>query len=108
MTLLDRLFRPRKPAPPVVAEPAPEPEIVQETRSPREAVYREATVIYDSGYRRKGVVMDYNATGVRVRFPTNERLPDAIILSAKSVNLNGPARVVWQRGSEAGLTMTGD
>jgi hypothetical protein len=107
MALLERLFKFRKPEPPA---PEPEPVIEPEpeaARSPRELVYREAFVTYDSGYKRKGIVLDHSEAGVRVRFPTNERLPENVILNAKSVNLHGPAKVVWQNGSEVGLTMVG-
>ncbi len=105
MALLDRLLKGWKAEPPPPApDPEPEPEPVP-VRSPREAVYREAYVTYDSGYKRKGVVLDHSDSGVRVRFPTNERMPENVILNAKSVNLHGPAKVVWQNGSEVGLTM---
>ncbi|MEZ5999249.1 PilZ domain-containing protein [Hyphomonas sp.] len=68
-------------------------------------MYREVVVAYDSGYRRKCIVLDYSHHGVRVRFPTNEGLPRNVHLYAKAVGLEGPARVVWQSGSEAGLTL---
>lgn len=103
MALLDRLFRSRKPEPPA-PEPVAEPEPVAPRQS-REAVYREAFVTYDSGYKRKGIVLDHSDNGVRLRFPTNERLPENVILNAKSVNLHGPAKVVWQNGPEVGLTL---
>ena len=68
-------------------------------------VYREAYVVYDSGYSRKGVVLDHSSTGVRLRFPTNERLPEMVQLHARAVGLEGPARVVWQENSEVGLAL---
>ena len=74
-------------------------------RPERAKVYREAAVAYDSGYRRKGIVLDYSGTGVRLRFPTNERLPPMVYLYAHAVGLEGPARVVWQHGSEAGFAI---
>ncbi|WP_273184961.1 PilZ domain-containing protein [Hyphomonas adhaerens] len=74
-------------------------------RAERAKVYREAAVAYDSGYRRKGVVLDYSANGARLRFPTNENLPPMVYLYARAVGLEGPARVVWQHGSEAGLAL---
>ena len=76
------------------------------TRQERAKVYREVAVAYESGYRRKGVVLDYTTSGVRIRFPTNESLPQTVYLYARAVGLEGPARVVWQHGSEAGLAMT--
>lgn len=75
------------------------------TRSQRAQVYREVTVSYDSGYRRAGVVLDYSSTGVRIRFPTKERLPPEVYLHARAVGLEGPARVIWQENSEAGLAL---
>ena len=46
------------------------------------------------------------ATSVRLRFPTNEGMPEFVTLHAKGVGLQGPARVVWQKGSEAGFQLT--
>lgn len=74
-------------------------------RERRAPVYREVTVSYNSGYRRKGIVLDYSTTGVRLRFPTNEHLPLDVHLHAGAVGLDGPARVIWQQGSEAGLAL---
>jgi hypothetical protein len=73
----------------------------------RTHVYREAYVTYQSGYRRKGVVMDYNDTGLRIRFPTNEILPSVVTLTARTVGMEGEADVVWQKNSEAGLRLRG-
>ena len=38
--------------------------------------------------------------------PTNEGMPEFVTLHAKGVGLQGPARVVWQKGSEAGFQLT--
>lgn len=76
-------------------------------RPVRAMVYREAYVVYESGYRRKGVVMDYADNGVRLRFPTNERLPPVVKLHARAIGLEGDADVVWQNNSEAGLRLRG-
>lgn len=75
------------------------------TRPVRSMSYKEASVTYPSGYRRSGVILDHSANGVRMRFPTNERLPEAIMLNAKCVGISGRARVVWQEQSEAGLQL---
>ena len=107
MSLLPRLFGSRKPVAPtnrvdqvLAAEP-------DSARPVRAHVYREAYVTYESGYRRKGVVMDFTETGVRIRFPTNESLPAVVTLSARSVGLEGEADVIWQKNSEAGLHLRG-
>ncbi|HRX37754.1 MAG: PilZ domain-containing protein [Hyphomonas sp.] len=106
MALLDRLFGHRKPdAPDLSRISKPAEEEKDMPRPTREMVYREAYVVYASGYRRKGVVLDYSPTGVRLRFPTNERLPDEVQLNARAVGLEGTARVVWQENSEAGLAL---
>ncbi|MFN3911609.1 hypothetical protein [Hyphomonas sp.] len=103
MSLLPRLFGSKKPTVQTdrvehIVATAPD-----SARPVRSHVYREAYVTYESGYRRKGVVMDFTDTGVRIRFPTNESLPAIVTLSARSVGLEGPADVIWQKNSEAGL-----
>lgn len=79
----------------------------EKVRAVRKPVYREACVIYPSGYRRKGVVMDYSDKGVRIRFPTNETLPARVSLDARLVGMAGDAAVVWQTNSEVGLHLRG-
>lgn len=107
MALIDRLFGSKKTG----SQPATE-RVVQVTtpevdkpRPVRAMVYREVYVTYESGYRRKGVVLDHSENGVRIRFPTNERLPIQVLLHAKVINMEGPASVVWQDGSEVGLKL---
>ncbi|MGH1422494.1 MAG: PilZ domain-containing protein [Hyphomonas sp.] len=107
MALLDRIFGSKKTAA-VPAADRVDQVIAPEKDTPRPAramVYREVTVMYESGYTRKGVVLDYSDHGVRLRFSTVERLPDEVRLKADAVGLHGAARVVWQEGSEVGLTM---
>ncbi|MGA1342347.1 MAG: hypothetical protein ACO33A_04770 [Hyphomonas sp.] len=79
----------------------------ERARAARTPVYREASVVFPSGYRRKGVVMDYSHTGVRIRFPTNEMLPACVSLDARLVGIAGDAVVVWQTNSEVGLRLRG-
>ncbi|MFN3314312.1 MAG: hypothetical protein ACK46Q_12715 [Hyphomonas sp.] len=76
-------------------------------RQVRSQVYREASVVYESGYTRKGIVLDYSDRGVRLRFSTNEGLPRLLMLNARSVGVQGRAEVVWQKGSEVGLKLLG-
>lgn len=106
MNPLTRLLGWNKPKP---VEPARVEQVVaandDKARPVRAPVYREATVMYDSGYKRRGIVLDYTHNGVRVRFPTTERLPETVLLQAKAVGLEGMAEVVWQRGAEAGLQL---
>lgn len=71
----------------------------------RAQVYREATVTLESGYARKGIVLDYSETGLRIRFPTNEAMPRLLTVNARSVGIAGRAQVIWQKGSEVGLKL---
>lgn len=105
---MTRLFGSKKPA---NVESARVSQVVAATpdsaRPVRAQVYREAYVTYESGYRRKGVVMDCTENGLRIRFPTNERLPSVVTVNARSVGLEGEADVVWQKNTEAGLRLRG-
>lgn len=106
MSLLPRFFGSKKPAlvqsarVEHVASAAPD-----SARPVRVQVYREAYITYESGYRRKGVVMDFTDTGLRIRFPTNELLPSIVSVNARSVGMEGEADVVWQKNTEAGLRL---
>ena len=108
MALIDRILGNRKPekkapnAARVEQMVAPHPDTPRPVRA---MVYREAYVVYESGYRCRGVVLDYSDMGVRLRFPTNEHLPPEVDLQANAVGLGGKARVIWQEGSEAGLAL---
>ena len=111
MNLLNRLFNPTRPEPEAPAAARVEQMVathIEKPRPVRASVYREANVVYDSGYKRRGIVLDHTDTGVRLRFPTNEAMPEYVTLHAKGVGLQGRVRVVWQKGSEAGFQLTGD
>jgi hypothetical protein len=108
MSIFSTLFGSKKPA-------AVEPERVNEivsaephlARPIRVAVYREASITYESGYSRKGVVMDFADKGLRIRFPTNEALPPVVNVHARAVGLQGEADLIWQNNSEVGLRVRG-
>jgi hypothetical protein len=106
MSLLPRLFGPKKPATVQSARVDQVAAAVPDSARPvRMHVYREAYITYESGYRRKGVVMDFTDTGLRIRFPTNEMLPSVVSVNARSVGIEGEADVVWQKNTEAGLRL---
>ena len=106
MSLLPRLFGFKKPA---LVESARVDHVAaavaDSARPVRVHVYREAYITYKSGYRRKGVVMDFTDTDLRIRFPTNELLPPVVSVNARSVGMEGEADVVWQKNTEAGLRL---
>ncbi|MFN7178534.1 hypothetical protein [Hyphomonas sp.] len=105
MSLLSALFGKK----PVKVEPKRLAQVVNaepdSARPVRAMTYREAYVVYESGYRRKGIVLDHADNGVRLRFPSNERLPAVVTLNARAIGLEGVADVVWQKNSEAGLRL---
>lgn len=107
MSLLSALFGKK----PVNVEPKRLAQVVNaepdSARPVRAMTYREAYVVYESGYRRKGIVLDHADNGVRLRFPSNERLPAVVTLNARAIGLQGVADVVWQKNSEAGLRLRG-
>lgn len=74
-------------------------------RPVRARVYREAIITLESGYSRKGIVLDYTDSGMRIRFPTNESLPRFLSVNARSIGISGRAQVVWQKGPEIGLKL---
>jgi len=108
--MFNNLFNSKKPAASAPAAERVERMVAPTREKPRPArasVYREANIIYDTGYKRRGIVLDHSDTGVRLRFPTNEGMPEFVTLNAVGVGIVGPARVVWQKGSEAGFQLVG-
>ncbi len=108
MRLLTRLFGNRKAetVKPSRIQHVSAPERGEEYARPvRAQVYREATITLESGYVRKGIVLDHSDTGLRMRFPTNETLPRFLTVNARAVGISGRAQIVWQKGSEIGLKL---
>lgn len=106
MSLISRFFGSKKPALVESARVERVAAAVPDSARPvRVQVYREAYITYESGYRRKGVVMDFIETGLRIRFPTKELLPPVVSVNARAVGIKGEADVVWQKNTEAGLRL---
>lgn len=108
MTILTRIFGSRKAGtvnPSRIEDVTADERAEDFARPVRAHVYREATIMMDSGYSRRGIVLDYSDTGLRIRFPTNEALPRFLTVNARSVGLAGRAQVIWQKGSEVGLKL---
>ena len=108
MTILTRIFGTKKSGtvdPSRIARATTTQTSDDFARPVRAQVYREATIMLESGYSRKGIVLDYTDTGLRIRFPTNESLPRFVAVSARAVGISGRAQVVWQKGSEVGLKL---
>ena len=108
MSLLNRVFGSRKTVDAAAGRDRIAHAVGPEHVTPRPlrgAAYREASVVYESGYTRKGIVLDFTSAGLRIRFPTNEILPPQVRVHARAVNIDGPARVIWQEGSEVGFEL---
>lgn len=72
-------------------------------RAPRQAVFRNATITFDSGERMAVAVKDVSATGARVEFFRHVALPETFLLSEPMMKLRRRVRVVWQRDGVAGV-----
>lgn len=89
----------------------PEPELddgpVDHRRARRDGAYKVVTVIYPTGYERKGVAVDMSATGVRVRFSQRGELPSRVELKIDGMSGKRTADVVWQETHDAGFKFVG-
>lgn len=104
MPLLDRLFsRKSGPGPETQADPAPP----EHRWADRTGTYKIATLVYPSGYTRKGVVIDMSASGARVRFSQRASLPETVTLKIEGVPGARQAQIVWQEAMDAGLRFRG-
>ncbi len=72
-------------------------------RAPRQAVFRNATVMLDSGQRLAVALKDVSAAGARIEFFQRNTLPASFMLSEPTLKLRRRVRVVWQREGIAGL-----
>ena len=72
-------------------------------REERENSYKEAQITFPSGYKVRGIVIDYSEGGVRMRFQNAEALPDIVHLSIPSLRVHTKARVAWSDVIDFGL-----
>lgn len=72
-------------------------------RTDRKPTFRAATLTFITGDRIDVVVKNLNATGARVEFISNVRLPDRVMLSEPTARLQVWAYVTWQEPGAAGL-----
>lgn len=85
--------------------PAPPPPSKTNPRPPRQAVFRNATLITESGLRLAVAIKDVSDAGARVEFFVKVELADAgaVTLVEPMMRLRRQARVVWERDGVAGL-----
>lgn len=72
-------------------------------REPREAVFRNATLLSDDGQTMRVVIKSLSASGARIEFFNKWDLPGEIEIAEPMLKLRKRARVVWQRDGIAGL-----
>lgn len=75
----------------------------KQERLHRAAVFRNATIIFDSGERMIVAVKDISISGARLEFFSHAPLPETFIVSELMMKLKRRARVVWQREGAAGI-----
>jgi|CXWL01.1.fsa_nt_gi AAA+ ATPase superfamily predicted ATPase len=83
-------------APVVVAKKA--------ARAERKSVFKNATIILDSGTRLAVALKDVSEGGARIEFFEEVLLDDTFIISEPMTRLRRRARVSWRREGIAGLT----
>jgi hypothetical protein len=85
--------------------PAPPPPSKTNPRPPRQAVFRNATLVTDSGLRLSVAIKDVSDAGARVEFFVKMDLLDVgiVTLIEPMMRLRRRARVAWERDGVAGL-----
>jgi len=101
-TLLKSWFTAPRPAAEVQLD-AQEPATVKNRRWERSEAYRPCTVIYPSGFKRRGVVMDMSQRGVRIRFTERAGLPETVQVLVDGAAEPRKATVAWHDRIDAGL-----
>lgn len=72
-------------------------------RAERQAVFRQAMIVFDSGAKMQAALKSVSETGARIEFFSNAELPLEFIIVEPTLRLKTRVRVVWQRGGVAGL-----
>ena len=88
------------------AQPEPAMEMCEEQkkrRHMRSDAYKPCTVLYPSGFKRRGVVMDMSERGVRIRFTERSGLPNKVKVQVDGVPGYRNATVAWHDTIDAGM-----
>jgi hypothetical protein len=89
-------------APSALVQPLAPAEPSRPNRAPRQAVFRNASIVFANGERMAVVMKDLSATGARIEFVARADLPNELIL-IDAVGKRRQVRLVWQREGAAGL-----
>lgn len=74
-------------------------------RAPRAPDNTRCLLHNGTGHVHDAVIKERSETGLRIRFTAPISLPQHIELSCQALGLRAHARVVWQRGGMAGLSL---
>lgn len=72
-------------------------------RSGRKQVFRSATLTFITGEKLDVAIKNLSASGARVEFMRDVRLPDRVYLSEPTLPVSFWAYVIWQNRGSAGL-----
>jgi len=75
----------------------------EQTRPPREPLFRNATLQLDETERLGVVIKNISESGARVEYFLKRQLPPIVVLIEPTLKLRRRARVIWQRDGVAGL-----
>ncbi len=100
---LGKLFRLIGSRPQPAVQETAEEKALRNRRWQRQDAYKPCTVIYPSGFKRRGVVMDMSQRGVRIRFTERAGLPDNVQVIVDGMTAPRNATVAWHDSIDAGL-----
>jgi hypothetical protein len=88
-----------------ISEREPTPRVKsQRARATRQSVYKNATVLLDSGPRFPVAIKDISASGARIEFFQDLPLEGVFTLIEPVLKIRRRARVSWRTAGAAGLT----
>lgn len=76
---------------------------VKSERAPRQATFRNGTLLYGDGYRLAVVIKDLSDQGARIEFFQKIEFPNEVVLCEPMLKLRRTALVAWRREGAAGL-----
>ena len=87
-----------------VASPTGEKQVIDKRRHPRRRVLKQARIIFNNRFSVVDcTVRDLSLSGCRIRLHAPLPLPRAFIVAFPLLQVERPARLVWQKELEAGV-----
>ncbi|MEP7210159.1 MAG: hypothetical protein ABI740_04920, partial [Alphaproteobacteria bacterium] len=88
---------------PALEETEYKPSKKNDSRSPRQATFKQGTVTLSGGERMDVVVKNVSDTGLRIEFFRKVTLTDMVIIAEPTLRIRKWATVMWQTEGAAGL-----